>query len=157
MEIPTRILNIADKNDEKTLRRKTAPFDFNKYDKKDIAELIVAMRRLMYEANGQGLAGNQIGLDMSVFVAKVDGKFYAIFNPEITDRSAEKTAWDGEGCLSVPGRFEPTYSPSKLTLEGFDRNGKKIKIRAWGMLALTFQHEVDHLNGKIFMDRMRKA
>ena len=155
MEISTRILDAADKKDEKTLRRKTASFDFSKFSKKEINELIAVMTKVMYDANGQGLAGNQIGLDMSVFVAKVNGKLYSIFNPKITSVSEEKTAWDGEGCLSVPNRFESTYAPSKLTLDGFDRNGKKIKIKAWGMLALTFQHEVDHLNGRLFIDRLK--
>lgn len=107
----------------------------------------------MREAGGQGLAANQIGLDMAMFVAVVDNKFYAVFNPVITSQSAEMEVYNGEGCLSVTGRHGTTRSPAKLTLEGQDRNGKKIKIKAWGILALTFKHEVDHLNGKLFIDR----
>ena len=157
MEISTRILDANNKDDLKILRRKTSALDFRKHPKKNIRELISTMRKVMTDAGGQGLAANQIGLDMSVFVARVDGKFYAIFNPIITKTSEEKDFWNGEGCLSLPGKNSPTHSPSKITLEGYDRNGKKVKIKAWGMLALTFQHEVDHLNGKLFIDRTISA
>lgn len=156
MEINTRILNIDNKEDEKILRKKVADFDFSKYSKNDIRELIATMRKVMDEANGMGLAANQIGLDMAVFIAKVDGKFYAVFNPEIKKISSEKTRWEGEGCLSVTNQTDVSYSHSKFVLEGMDRNGRKLKIKAWGLLALTFQHEVDHLNGKLFIDRRRE-
>ncbi|MBI2013725.1 MAG: peptide deformylase [Candidatus Colwellbacteria bacterium] len=153
MNINTKILNARDKKDAKFLRKKTAKFDFKKHTKSEITKLVSQMKAIMLSANGQGLAANQIGLNSSVFVAQVDGKFYAVFNPTITKATEEKDTWQGEGCLSLPGVTAPTYSPAKLTLEGQDKNGKKLKIKAWGMLALTFQHEVDHLNGKLFIDR----
>ncbi len=146
------ILLIEKEGDKKVLRRKTASFDFSKFSKKDIGELIKNMRAIMKEAQGVGLAANQIGLSISVFVAQVENKFYSIFNPEIIQFSSD-TISDEEGCLSVPGSYGPTPRASKVTLSGQDKNGKPIKIKAWGLLARVFQHEVDHLNGKLFIDR----
>lgn len=151
----TRILSIKSKKDEKNLRRKTANFDFKKFTPKEIRDLIKKMRKIMEETNGVGLAANQIGLDMKVFIAHVEGKFYAIFNPEITKTSKE-TAVAVEGCLSVPEVMDEVVRPYRITLNGFDKASKKITIRAWGPLARVFQHEVDHLNGKLFIDHLKK-
>lgn len=150
-----RILSIEKKKDEEFLRRKTAEFDFKKFAPKEIRELIKKMREAMEKANGIGLAANQIGLDMRVFVAQVEGKFYAVFNPEITKTSKE-TEVAIEGCLSVPDTMDEVIRSYRITLKGFDKAGKKITIRAWGYLARVFQHELDHLNGKLFIDRLRK-
>ena len=109
----------------------------------------------MKKADGIGLSANQIGLDFKVFVAQADGKFYAIFNPKILKSSEERAAME-EGCLSVPEVFGTVIRPAKIVLEGFDKNGKKLKIKAWGLLARIFQHEVDHLNGKLFIDKAEK-
>lgn len=151
----SRILSIEKKTDEKFLRRETAEFDFKKFPPKEIRELIKKMRKAMEEANGIGLAANQIGLDMRVFVAQVEGKFYAVFNPEITKTSKE-TEMAVEGCLSVPENMSEVARSYRITLKGFDKTGKKITIRAWGYLARVLQHEVDHLNGKLFIDHLKK-
>lgn len=151
----SRILSIKEKIDEKFLRRKTAEFDFKKFTPKEIRELIKKMREAMEKADGIGLAANQIGLDMRVFVAQVEGKFYSIFNPEITKTSKE-TDVAVEGCLSVPRIIDEVIRPYRVTLKGFDRTGKKITIRAWGYLARVLQHEVDHLNGMLFIDHLKK-
>lgn len=155
------IVTIQNKKDEKFLRKKTRNFDFAKYTKKEIRELIKTMRVAMREANGIGLSANQIGLDIKVFVAQVPDdqgrqKFYAIFNPELTKLSAEKNNME-EGCLSVPEKFGMVERPDQTTLEGMDQNGKKIKIKAWGLLARVFQHEVDHLNGALFIDKAKSV
>lgn len=150
-----RILTIEDKKDEKFLRRPTAQFDFKEFSAKEVRALVKKMREIMEGENGIGLAANQIGLDMKVFVAQVQGKFYAIFNPEIANLSKE-TEKAVEGCLSVPGTTDEVARPYRITLKGFDKNGKKITIKAWGYLARVLQHEVDHLNGKLFIDRIKK-
>jgi len=142
---------IDDKKEAKLLRKKVADFDFKKYSKKDVNNLIKKMREAMKAANGIGLSANQIGLDTNLFIAQAEGKFYAVFNPKITRRSQEKVVLE-EGCLSVPEVFGATERPKKITLEGYDKNEKKLKIKAWGLLARIFQHEVDHLNGKLFID-----
>ncbi len=148
------IWTINNKEQEKFLRRKASDFDFSKHDKKEIRELIKTMRAEMVKSVGIGLSANQIGLDMRLFVAKADGKQYAIFNPDITKFSKEKVLME-EGCLSVPELYGPVERPEKITMEGYDANGKKIKIKAWGILARVFQHETDHLNGILFIDKAK--
>lgn len=153
------ILTIENKRNEKFLRQKTADFDFSGFNRKETRQLIEKMRRTMNSADGIGLAANQIGLGMKVFVAQVPNekggmKFYAIFNPTIEKVSSQKTTLE-EGCLSVPGMYGAVERPEKITLSGYDQNGRKIKIKAWGLLARVFQHEVDHLNGALFIDKAK--
>ncbi|MDO8466770.1 MAG: peptide deformylase [bacterium] len=151
-----KIVTIQNKKDEKFLRQKTANFDFTQFSKKEIRELIKRMRRDMHEADGIGLSANQIGLDTRIFVAIVESKFYAIFNPELIQLSKETTAID-EGCLSVPGVYGLVERPARVTLKGLDANGHVIKIKAWGLLARVFQHEMDHLNGGLFIDKAKQV
>lgn len=146
------ILTINDKKEEKILRRRTQEFEFKKYSKGEIKDLIKKMREVTKKAEGIGLSANQIGLDMRVFVAKVNNKFYALFNPEILKESKEKVFME-EGCLSVPGILGLVERPEKLQIAALDINNKKIKIKAWGLLSRVFQHEIDHLNGKLFIDK----
>jgi len=151
------IWTIASKKEEKFLRTKTKLFDFKAFAKRDIASLVARMKKSMRAANGVGLSANQIGLDFRVFVAEVpDGrggaKFYSIFNPTLEKFSKGKIDFE-EGCLSVPGSYGNVARPETLTLRGCDKNGKAVKIKAWGLLARVFQHEMDHLDGKLFIDK----
>lgn len=148
------ILTVKNKKEEKFLRKKTRNFDFSKFSRKEIKELISAMRQAMKKAEGIGLSANQIGIDASVFVAEVNNKFYAFFNPKIEKSSAE-TMETEEGCLSVPDSFGLVKRAEKITISGFDQSGKKVKIKAWGLLARVFQHEIDHLNGILFIDKAK--
>ena len=170
-----KILTVNNKKDEKFLRQKTAEFDFNKYTKKEIDALIKEMEKTMLENNGIGLSANQVGLNLRFFIALIPrnypeqspresasnlresalGKFYAIFNPEITKFSENKSIME-EGCLSVPNVYGLVDRPEKIILIGYDKNAKKIKIKAWGLLARVFQHEIDHLNGVLFIDKCKK-
>jgi len=147
---------INNKNEAKILRKKLADFDFNKFSKKEIQQLINKMRKAMKDANGVGLSANQIGLNLNVFVAQVNNKFYAIFNSKITAFSEERKEME-EGCLSVPEIFGTMSRYDKVILEGYDKGAKKIKIKAWGLLAQVFQHETDHLNGKLFIDGAKET
>lgn len=168
-----KIFTINNKKEEKFLRNKAADFDFNKFGKKEISELLKAMREIMTEAQGIGLSANQLGLNLKFFVAQISDKplkrdennkvimthpesmkFYAIFNPEIIKFSEEKIVME-EGCLSVPGVYGLVERPAGITLVGQDENNKKIKIKASGILARVFQHEFDHLNGILFIDRAK--
>jgi len=115
----------------------------------------------MRAANGIGLSANQIGLDYNCFVAEVPDpqggtKFYAVFNVRLEKLSAETTLFE-EGCLSVLQKYGEVERAEKVTVAGFDKNGKALKIKAWGLLARVFQHEIDHLNGKLFIDRAKKV
>ncbi len=149
-----KILSVKNKDEEKFLRKATAPFDFKTFSKKEVGDLVKMMRKTMEDSNGIGLAANQIGLNMQVFVARVERKFYVMFNPKIIKISKDRMIMD-EGCLSVPDDFEPVPRADKVTLVAYDKSGKKVKIKAWGLLARVFQHEVDHLNGKIFLDHVK--
>jgi peptide deformylase len=156
------ILVVNNKKEEKFLRRKTADFDFKKFTKKEVAELVARMRRIMHAAQGIGLSANQIGLDFNMFVAEVPDmdnggmKFYALFNPKIEKKSGDVAVLE-EGCLSIPGKWGYVPRTERVTLSGFDKNGKAVKIKAWGLLAHVFQHETDHLQGKLFIDRTKKV
>ena len=150
-----KIWTVNDKKEEKVLRHKTAAFDFKKLKKSEINELIKTMKVAMEEAQGIGLSANKIGLSLKVFVAKVENKFYVVFNPEIIKSGSSAIAAE-EGCLSIPNIYGEVIRPEKIILVGLDKNGKKMKIKAWGMLARVFQHEVDHLECKLFTDRIKK-
>lgn len=117
----------------------------------------------MKDAIGIGLSANQIGLDFQLFVAELPRlensksdtpRFYAVFNPKIIKTSGKNLPME-EGCLSVPELYGEVERPEKITLQGFDKNGKEIKIKAFGLLARIFQHEVDHLNGHLFVDKAK--
>jgi len=154
------IVTVAKKKDEKFLRKKTVPFDFKKFTRKEINDLTTRMRRIMHAANGIGLSANQIGLDFAVFVAEVPDaeggtKFYAVFNPKL-ERSSKDTIAFEEGCLSVPGQWGEVTRAEQIVVSGYNKVGKKVKVKAWGLLSRVFQHEMDHLNGKLFIDRAKK-
>ncbi len=152
---------IDNKKEETFLREKTAEFDFGEHTKKEITELVRTMREAMHKANGIGLSANQIGIPYRVFVAQVPDaqghmKFYSMFNPKIEKPSSETETLE-EGCLSIPETFGPVERAYRLTLSAEDKTGKKVKIKAWGLLARVFQHEMDHLNGKLFIDRAKST
>lgn len=153
------ILTIDSTKNKKFLRKKIAEFDFSKFGRKEIKRLIEDMKKKMKTAQGIGLAANQVGIDAKVFVAQIPDekggmKFYAIFNPKIEKTSSIKETLE-EGCLSVPKTYGEVERSEKITLTGYDQNGRKIKIKAWGLLARVFQHEVDHLNGILFIDKAK--
>lgn len=141
------------------LHKRTKEVDLSKFPE-DIKTLLQRMRHAMRKANGVGLSANQIGLPYRLFVAEVpsypDGKmkFYAIFNPTI-EKYSEETEFLEEGCLSVPGTYGEVERSLEVVLKGQDKNGKAVKIRAWGLLAHVFQHEIDHLDGKLFIEKAR--
>jgi peptide deformylase len=114
------------------------------------------MRRIMREANGVGLAAPQIGVPLRVFVAEVNKKFYAFVNPEIVKTSSEEEYFE-EGCLSLPGVYGEVRRPSKIVMTALNERGERVKVKAWGLLARVFQHEIDHLNGMLFVDKAERT
>lgn len=154
------IWQLSNKTESKLLRKTAVPFDFTKMSKAEIKTLIDWMRKKMREVNGVGLAANQAGKEFSMFIAEVPdekaggNKFYAIFNPKLEKNGKEKSTIE-EGCLSVPGKYGEVERASRVTLTGQDKNGRPVKIKAWGLLARVFQHEYDHLNGILFIDKAK--
>ncbi len=107
----------------------------------------------MRDAPGVGLAGPQVGVMERIFVWEVDDRHGAVINPKIVWRSVE-TVTDEEGCLSLPGLGYPVERHESVRVEGVDENGTAISLEGTGLLARVFQHEIDHLDGVLFVDRL---
>ena len=115
--------------------------------------LIEDMFDTMYHARGVGLAAPQIGISMRLSVIDVIGdkaNQLVIINPEIVSSEGKKEF--DEGCLSVPGAYDKVIRAEKVTVKALDRQGQPFEISADGLLAECLQHEIDHLNGKLFVD-----
>ena len=117
-----------------------------------LAALVETMYETMYEAVGVGLAAPQIGVQQRIFTYDVGEGPHAVVNPEIVEASGE---WlYNEGCLSVPGLHFEINRPKVVTLRGVGVDGGTIEIEADEMLARVFQHELDHLDGVLLLDRL---
>ena len=139
------------------LRKKSEPLE---EVNNDLRKLMDEMLETMYEAPGIGLAAVQVGIlkrliviDVSKDKEKKDPLF--IINPEITFKSNNKSTYE-EGCLSLPGHFAEVERPAECHLNFVDYNGNKKNIKANGLLATCIQHEIDHLDGILFIDHISK-
>jgi peptide deformylase len=117
-----------------------------------LAHLTEEMLETMRENDGVGLAANQVGRLKRVLVASVEDEDYVIVNPVLSDRS-ETTERGQEGCLSIPGINVEVDRPTAVTVTGQDASGEPLRIEAQDMLARVLQHEVDHLDGVLILDR----
>ena len=117
-----------------------------------VRRLIDDMIETMRDAPGVGLAAPQVGVPLRVIVVEYENETYSVVNPEIVKSSGETT--DEEGCLSAPHWQGPVSRATNLLVKGRDKNGKEVRIKAEGWLARIFQHEVDHLEGVLFLDRV---
>jgi peptide deformylase len=108
----------------------------------------------MDEADGVGLAAPQVGVTKRLFVIHIRGaEKRAYINPQIIETSIE-TSTDEEGCLSIPGVWHDVQRPARVTVQAQDVEGKVFQVKADGLLARALQHENDHLNGVLFIDRL---
>ncbi|MEF9952511.1 MAG: peptide deformylase [Clostridium sp.] len=125
------------------------------FDKK-LHILIEDMIDTMYEADGVGLAAPQIGVLKQVVVIDIgdENGVYILVNPEIVSQSGSQT--DDEGCLSIPGVFEPVERPNIVTVKAQDENGEHFELTGEEFLARAICHEVDHLKGTLFVERVSK-
>jgi peptide deformylase len=124
----------------------------------DITQLIDDMVQTMYAAPGVGLAAPQIGVPLRIFVADVSiGRnptdLITFINPEFVERDGMQL--EEEGCLSVPGFNATLARPSRAVVKGLNRHGEPQTVEGTGLLARCFQHEMDHLEGTLFVDRLR--
>lgn len=115
-----------------------------------IKKLLGDMSETLYHADGVGLAAPQVGVSLKVVVIDIGEGLIELINPVIVKK--EELVTDTEGCLSVPGVYGEVERYNHVTVEALDRNGKKIKISGSGLLARAFQHEIDHLNGILFIE-----
>ena len=118
-----------------------------------VQRLIDDMVETMQQANGAGLAAPQVGVPLRVIVVQMPGEEpVAIINPEIVKRTGEQEVT--EGCLSVPGYYGDIKRSAGVVVKGKNRNGKAIRIRAEGLMAEALEHEIDHLDGRLYIDHV---
>ena len=149
------MLRPIDKYGKQILHRATEPVDAIT---PEIQTLIDDMIETMYAAPGIGLAAPQVGVALRLFVVDISvGRrpedLMVFVNPEFVSR--EGMQLEEEGCLSLPGFTATVARPIKATLKGLDRHGVERTVDAEGLLARAFQHEMDHLDGTLFVDRLR--
>jgi len=124
----------------------------------DIQKLIDDMIQTMYAAPGVGLAAPQVGVGVRLFVCDISvgrnaGELLTFINPSFVERDGMQL--EEEGCLSAPGFNATVARPLRAVLKGLDRNGDEQTVEATGLLARCFQHEMDHLDGTLFIDLLR--
>ncbi len=143
------LLNIIKKGDD-TLRKVCRPVE--KISPR-ILTLLDDMKDTLIDSEGVGLAAPQIGVLRRIALVidtNDNDKLYELINPEIIEREGEQE--EMEGCLSVPGEWGITHRPMKVTVKALDRNGNEFTVSGEGLTARCFCHEIDHLDGKLFID-----
>ena len=136
-----------------TLRRKAKPIDTIDDEVRNLCQLMV---EVMIRENGVGLAAPQIGISKRIFVMDADDKLYIFINPELVELS-EETEEVREGCLSVPGVNAMLARSTRAVVEGLNLDGERIRLEGEGIIARAIQHEMDHLNGNLYLDRLSTA
>ena len=119
---------------------------------REIRELLANMQETLRAAPGIGLAAPQVGELLRIIIADIGEGLHAIINPKIVKKSGKQMFI--EGCLSLPGIEGPVERASNITVKGINLSGKQIQVEAEGLLATVFQHEIDHLDGKLFVDKV---
>ena len=141
---------------EEILRQRAEPI--TEIDE-EVVKLVDHMTETMYSAPGIGLAATQVGVAKQVLVVDIaprrpESELIVLINPEIV--AAEGEVIFEEGCLSVPDYQAEVKRHEKITVRGLNLKGEEVEIEAEGLLAVVLQHEIDHLNGKLFIDRLSK-
>ncbi len=139
------------------LRAKSEPIERVDDELRTLAD---DMLETMYDAPGIGLAAIQVGIPRRMLVIDCSGEEeennpIVFINPEVVDKSEERSVYE-EGCLSIPDYYAEVQRPAEVTVNYVDRDGKEQQIRADGLLATCLQHEIDHLNGVLFIDHISK-
>jgi peptide deformylase len=117
-----------------------------------LGRLLDDMLETMRDAPGVGLAANQVGVPLQVAVIEIDGQLTELVNPQIVKTGGDELDW--EGCLSIPGFVAETPRYAKVTVKARDRHGKEIRVKGEELLARALQHEIDHLNGILYIDHL---
>lgn len=133
---------------DSVLRKKSRPID--KIDDR-IHTLLDDMAETMYASEGVGLAAPQVGVLKRAIVIDIGDGLIEIINPKIKESHGEQL--EPEGCLSVPGIAARVSRPSRVVVEGLDRRGKDMRVEGTGLLAVALCHEIDHLDGILFIDK----
>ncbi len=137
------------KDTEPILRKKSR--EIEKIDRK-IEVLLDDMKETMELANGIGLAAPQVGVLKRVIIVDIGNGLMEFINPVIVSEEGKNVA--EEGCLSIPGKYEDVERPNKIKVKALNRKGEKIELNAEGLLARVLCHEIDHLDGILFIDKI---
>ncbi len=136
------------------LRQKSKPIDINSLKEKEWQELCKNMALTMVKKDGVGLAAPQIGRNIRLIVINTADGPLCLINPVLKKKSFRRE-WGEEGCLSIPNTFGKVKRYKKVVCDYFDQQGRKKTIVAHGLLARIIQHEIDHLDGILFIDKAR--
>lgn len=117
-----------------------------------VHRLLDEMLETMRDAPGVGLAANQVGVPLQVAVTEIEGRITELVNPEIVKSAGEQLDW--EGCLSIPGYVAEVTRAAKVTVKARDRRGREFRVRGDELFARALQHEIDHLNGVLYIDHL---
>ena len=119
-----------------------------------IKEIVQDMIDTLHKYDGVGLAAVQVGILKQIIIIQEseDAPIHVIINPEIISQSGTQTV--DEGCLSFPNKFAKVERPDKIKIRAQDENGKKIEIKGTGLIAQAISHEIDHLNGELFINKI---
>lgn len=134
------------------LRKKSAEINLEIVKNREFKNLISSMAKTMIKTDGVGLAAPQIGKNIRLAVINSRDGVFCLINPKFTKKSWARE-FGQEGCLSIPGIFGMVKRHKKVSLTYYNQDGKKIKLTAEGMMARVIQHEVDHLDGILFIDK----
>jgi len=135
------------------LRQEAAPIEEITEEVRDLAD---KMTETMFREDGIGLAAPQVGIGKKLIVINLEDEFHIMLNPEIAEKSGEEESMD-EGCLSVPGVEAPVSRSKEVVVRGKNLDGEEVELEKEGLPARVFQHEVDHVNGTLFIDRLSEA
>lgn len=137
------------------LRKRSENMQEKELGSPEIKKFIKDMKKTMLEKDGIGLAAPQVGNNIRLIAVNTKDGVLVMANPEITKRSFRK-CWEQEGCLSVPDVFGEVKRHKGITCVYTDPEGRRIKLKAKGLLARVIQHEIDHLDGILFTDKAKK-
>lgn len=148
-----RILKFENKNDLEILCAKARPATHGE----ELGSLISQMLESMRKADGIGLAAPQAGVSKRLFIVELErGEPIIFINPEIVSTSEELSAHE-EGCLSLPGLYEKVKRPAHIAIQAYNEKWRPFTMEAEGLAAVCIQHEYDHLDGRLFIDRLDEA
>lgn len=133
------------------LEKKTKPV---KLITDEVIQLLDDLHETMVAHDGIGIAAPQVGKNLQIALVEIDEEtgLFELINPEIIEKKG--TDVDVEGCLSLPEQYGTVERADEVTVRYFDRNGEEMEVTAYGYLARAFQHEIDHLNGEVFIHKM---
>jgi len=135
---------------------RTPTLDVTRFGTPELHQLIEDMLETMFDAPGVGLAANQIGVGLRIFTYGIEDRVGHLINPTV-EVSQELPEDGDEGCLSLPGLYYPTPRATGAVARGYDEHGAPVTLEGSGLMARCIQHEIDHLDGSLYIDRLDRA